>query len=91
MVFSYNSEIFSAFQVLEDADPEWLKAIVNRPTGSQWGRVLKDWSEIASLRWHRLTLGKESIDFIYRSAFTTTTSPERMSCRQQGWTGQQKI
>ena len=64
MVFSYASEIVSAFQALEDSDPDWLQAIINRPAGSQWGRILESWSEIASLKWRRLAL-EERVDRLH--------------------------
>lgn len=48
--------IVEAFQLLEKVDPQWLQAIVNRPTGSQWGQVLRDWTDIANLPWEPLLL-----------------------------------
>lgn len=54
MLSSQFKQIVDAFLLLEKTNPEWLEAIVNRPTGSQWGRPLKDWTEIAKLPWQRL-------------------------------------
>lgn len=56
MSFDQTQLIVSAFQLLEELNPKWLDAIVNRPSGSQWGRVLRGWSEIANLRWERLSM-----------------------------------
>lgn len=56
--------IVSAFQLLEEVNPQWLDAITNRPSGSQWGRVLKGWTEIANLRWERLSI-TERIDGLH--------------------------
>lgn len=56
MLSGQTKQIVKAFELLEKTDPEWLQAIVNRPTGSQWGHSLIDWTEIAELPWKRLEL-----------------------------------
>jgi hypothetical protein len=45
--------IVDAFRLLEETNPAWLRAIEDRPTGSQWGRFMR-WQEIANLKWQRL-------------------------------------
>ena len=56
MFLAQAKQIIEAFQLLEQTDPEWLNAIVNRPTGSQWGQTLNDWTDIANLPWQRLLI-----------------------------------
>lgn len=56
MLSAQKKQIVEAFQLLEQTNPEWLKAIVNRPTGSQWGKVLQDWTDIANLPWQPLLI-----------------------------------
>ena len=54
MLTALTQQIVEAFQLLENTTPEWLEAILNRPTGSQWGRLLNHWVDIAELPWERL-------------------------------------
>ena len=54
MLTALTQQIVEAFQLLENTNPEWLEAILNRPTGSQWGQRLNHWTEIARLPWERL-------------------------------------
>ena len=42
--------IVDAFRLLKETDPEWLKGIENRPTGSQWG-VFMPWERLALMDW----------------------------------------
>jgi hypothetical protein len=56
MFSAQTKQIVEAFQLLEETDPKWLQAIVNRPTGSQWGQTLKDWTDIANLPWQPLLI-----------------------------------
>lgn len=56
MLSSQLKQIIDAFLLLEKTDPEWLQAIVNRPTGSQWGQTLKDWTDIVNLPWQPLLI-----------------------------------
>jgi hypothetical protein len=49
-------QIVEAFQLLEETNPKWLEAIINRPTGSQWGRRLNDWTDIANFPWQPLLI-----------------------------------
>ena len=54
MFTALTQQIVEAFQLLESTNSEWLKAILNRPTGGQWGRPLNHWVDIAELPWERL-------------------------------------
>lgn len=65
MTLEQTQLIVGAFQLLEEINPEWLEAIVNRPSGSQWGRSLKSWTEIANLRWERVPIS-DRIDGLHR-------------------------
>lgn len=53
-MFRDSDVIFSAFELLEQMNREWLDGIVNKQNGSQWGERLKSWTEIATLPWRRL-------------------------------------